>query len=190
MATGTKTTIVGKPSPKSVLLGAVPGATIVGRSPKDLPPPAQHSPLGPSSSERWMNCPGSVRLTASISDPTSGYAEEGTAAHTVSEWCRKRLKPAKAFLGHLVPVLRSDGSVVNIVVDQVMVDGVQAFIDYVNEFESDLEIIEGRVSYEAWVENGWGTLDHGQINEKKKRVILTDLKYGMGVKGYAKENTP
>jgi len=43
---------------------------------------AAHAKLAPSAAHRWLNCPGSIRLTADIPETTSKYAEEGIAAHT------------------------------------------------------------------------------------------------------------
>jgi hypothetical protein len=46
--------------------------------------PEQHAPLPPSSAERWMRCPGSVRAESLIPfRPISPYAVEGTLAHIV-----------------------------------------------------------------------------------------------------------
>ena len=43
-----------------------------------------HSLIGASSSERWLHCPGSVRLYAMIPDRRETiYAATGTAAHDV-----------------------------------------------------------------------------------------------------------
>lgn len=46
-----------------------------------------HSKLGASSSDRWMNCPGSVTLLERVpaDNRSSIYAEEGTAAHGLAE---------------------------------------------------------------------------------------------------------
>jgi len=44
-----------------------------------------HARLSPSSGERWMTCPGSVKLTEGIEDKGSSYAAEGTAAHEMAE---------------------------------------------------------------------------------------------------------
>ncbi|MDE1946250.1 MAG: DUF2800 domain-containing protein, partial [Patescibacteria group bacterium] len=49
-----------------------------------------HSPLGASSAERWMNCPGSSVLLkrfdcGETDDPT--YRKEGTAAHEAAKFC-------------------------------------------------------------------------------------------------------
>src|SRR5690606_30590166 len=45
----------------------------------------KHALLSASGSERWLNCPGSVRLEQDFPDTTSPYAQEGTAAHELSE---------------------------------------------------------------------------------------------------------
>lgn len=55
-----------------------------------------HAILGASSMDRWGNCPGSIRIIE-ISPParTSIYAQEGTAAHTLCEFCYEHgLHPA------------------------------------------------------------------------------------------------
>jgi len=43
-----------------------------------------HSKIGASSMSRWMNCPGSVRLSEGITSPESKFAKEGTDAHQVA----------------------------------------------------------------------------------------------------------
>lgn len=49
--------------------------------------PADHSPYGPSSFERWQvgACPPSVRLSEGISLPRQKYSDEGDLAHKVAE---------------------------------------------------------------------------------------------------------
>ena len=47
--------------------------------------PNQHALLSPSSSERWLHCPKSVRLSEQFEDTTSVYASEGTEAHALCE---------------------------------------------------------------------------------------------------------
>lgn len=45
----------------------------------------RHAELGASRTERWMHCPGSVRLTRSVPDADTPYAAEGRLAHTHAE---------------------------------------------------------------------------------------------------------
>lgn len=51
--------------------------------------PTQHANLSPSSAERWISCPASIRMTAEhaddIDDKDSPYALEGTIAHALAE---------------------------------------------------------------------------------------------------------
>ncbi len=44
-----------------------------------------HARLSPSAAERWMTCPGSVKLSEGREDKGSAYAAEGTAAHELAE---------------------------------------------------------------------------------------------------------
>lgn len=53
-----------------------------------------HAVLGASGADRWINCPPSARLQEHIPDKISEYADEGTAAHELSELIlRRRLTP-------------------------------------------------------------------------------------------------
>ena len=60
--------------------------------------PTGHSPLGFSGAERYMNCPGSVALIASL-PPEAGegdpeYRARGTAAHAAAAWCLREGRDA------------------------------------------------------------------------------------------------
>jgi hypothetical protein len=141
-----------------------------------------HSPLGPSSADRWINCTGSVNATRGIADTSSEFAAEGSFAHNIAEMARKADKPAKHFIGHTDT---QDGY--EFVCDKEMADHVQFFIDYVNQFEADENLNEGRVKYDGWVEDGFGTLDAALLNDGT--TIVADLKYGKGIQVYAEDNS-
>ena len=53
--------------------------------------PGQHALLSPSSAHRWLNCPPSAKLCASVKDVSSTYAQQGTDAH---ELCQYKLEKA------------------------------------------------------------------------------------------------
>ena len=147
---------------------------------------AAHSALGPSASDRWIPCPGSVHLTAGMKDEGSGYAMEGTAAHTLSEHMRVENKPASAYKGNMIPVDHQDGSGhTDYEVTQEMVDAVQSFVTYCGNI-GGVAFYERRLSYSAWVPGGFGTADDIRINEPVVDVI--DLKYGKGVQVFAEDN--
>lgn len=54
----------------------------------------RHSPFGPSSRSRWVNCPGSVALSKDIPSKSSDHAIDGTRAHALLAECIfKRTSP-------------------------------------------------------------------------------------------------
>ena len=144
----------------------------------------QHSIVGPSAAERWLNCSGSVLLTKDVPDTPSRYAIEGTAAHTLSEWVRREGKKARDFEGRVIRVSRGDLHS-DVKVDEEMIDAVQEFVDRVNEQPGD-ELIEIRVDYTPYVKGGFGTLDSAKLNDGT--CYITDFKYGQGVKKEASNN--
>jgi hypothetical protein len=139
----------------------------------------QHSILGPSGAKRWINCPGSVNATKNLADITSDFAAEGLFAHYISELCRIEKLDAKEYLG-----TKSDDGKWEC--DTEMVNAVQDFLDYINQFECEEELVEARVEYNAWVEDGFGTLDAGLLNDVV--CIIIDLKYGKGIQIWAEDN--
>ena len=48
--------------------------------------PSKHASLSPSAAARWINCPGSVRLSEQVpQEGSTSYADEGTVAHSLAE---------------------------------------------------------------------------------------------------------
>ncbi len=139
-----------------------------------------HSDVGPSGGDRWMNCPGSVPATAHLPDTTSEFAAEGIFAHYITELARNQNNDANYYHG-----FTSEDGVWTC--DKEMVIAVQDFLDYVDQWEGDV-FVEQRVSYDAWVENGFGTSDHICINAEKRHCLVNDFKYGKGIQIFAKGN--
>lgn len=52
--------------------------------------PDVHAKLSASGAKKWIACPGSVLLEASVQDKPSAYATEGTNAHALGE---AKIKP-------------------------------------------------------------------------------------------------
>lgn len=140
-----------------------------------------HSIVGPSAAKRWINCPGSVLATKDLPDVESSYATEGTAAHTLTEWCRLKNVRAEQYLGAYIPV----GDDTRMFVDQEMVDAANEFCDYVADL-GGLALIEERVNYSSFVEGGFGTSDH--ISFVDRTCHVADFKYGKGVQVFAAGN--
>lgn len=143
----------------------------------------RHSPLGPSSAKRWINCPGSVRATADIIEAPSSYADEGTAAHALSEWCRRDGCSAKKYEGAILVVVRGEHKR-EIPVTPELIDGVDRFVEYVEGLPG-IPLYEVEVSYDQWVPRGFGTTDDVRLGET---TYNTDFKFGKGVQVYAKRN--
>ena len=90
-----------------------------------------HAKLSPSSSKRWITCPGSVRGIAALGPDvrsTSSFAAEGTVAHEVHELAIAESKPAKDFIGRK---FTADGF--EFTVTEEMAEAVQESIDYIND---------------------------------------------------------
>ena len=64
--------------------------------------PDTHALLSPSSSERWIACPPSVRLSEKFEEKNSEYAAEGTAAHSLCEYKLRQI------LGYEEPDIREN----------------------------------------------------------------------------------
>lgn len=129
-----------------------------------------HSLLPPSSAHRWTVCTASVQfiLDSGIEDSSSVYADEGTIAHAhAAEW----LKTGKE------PVIPSSE----------MCDHVKSYVDFVvgKKLTGDVHYVERRVRLFYYPEQR-GTVDDALFN--RKRLYISDFKYGAGVGVYAENN--
>lgn len=136
-----------------------------------------HAILGPSSADRWLNCPGSVALTRDLPDEDSPYAKEGSAAHEVLEAARRGTRSLLAMLG----TKTSNG----VTVTQDMLDAAQYFMDHLAELPG-VEFNEQKVEFTDWVAEGFGTLDAAKGNDGV--VYIRDFKYGRGILVEAADN--
>lgn len=140
--------------------------------------PGEHSALGPSSSERWINCPGSVKASEGLPDEESIFAAEGTAAHHMADLAYRANKPAKAYIGDRIIVgKRSFG------VTEEFAGHIQEYLDWCAEVPGQ-HLSEVRVDYGF----GFGTIDRATLDSKTSVCTIRDLKFGKGVQVYAKEN--
>lgn len=128
---------------------------------------SDHAKLSPSSAARWMHCAGSVALTADMPDETTSYAEEGTKAHGLAEFC-------------LTHTLNTD-SVVGSEYDDDMRMHVQSHIDYVRKVANGERLyVEQRLDLREWIADGFGTADTLILKKRERHLDVIDLKYGMG----------
>lgn len=153
--------------------------------------PDVHSRLGASSSHRWMNCPGSVKLCEAVPDRSSSYAEEGTLAHSLAEliinYNLSRIKKAEFNKG----MKKIQGSQYY---SQEMQDYIKDYTEKVWELMNAAKSIskdavlltEQRLDFSDWVPDGFGTGDVVIVYDRVIHII--DLKYGKGVGVSAEEN--
>lgn len=146
---------------------------------------AKHAVLSASSSERWINCPPSARLCEAYEDKGSDYAAEGTDAHTL---CEYRLKQA---LG--IPV---KNPIENLSwYNEEMEECAAGYAAYVVELleaakqtcSDPVVMIEQRVDFSRWVQEGFGTADCILIADGVLNIV--DYKHGKGVEVSAEGNT-
>ncbi len=154
--------------------------------------PDVHSRLGASSSHRWMNCPGSVKLCEAVPDKGSSYAEEGTLAHSLAEliinYNLGRIKKAEFNKG----MKEIQGSQYY---SQEMQDYIKDYTEKVWELMNAAKSIskdavlltEQRLDFSDWVPDGFGTGDVVIVYDRVIHII--DLKYGKGV-GVSAEKNP
>ena len=140
-------------------------------------PPKGHAILSASSSERWLNCPPSARLCEAYEDKGSDYAAEGTDAHTL---CEYRLKQA---LG-----IPTENPVENLSwYNEEMEECAAGYVAYVVELletakqacSDPVVMIEQRVDFSRWVQEGFGTADCILIADGVLNIV--DYKHGKGV---------
>ena len=147
-------------------------------------PPKGHAILSASSSDRWLHCPPSARLCETYEDKGSDYAAEGTDAH---ELCEYKLKKA---LG----MDASDPTENLTWYNEEMEDCANDYAAYILEMveaakESCADpkvLIEQRVDFSRWVEQGFGTADCIIIADGTLRIC--DYKHGLGVLVDATDN--
>lgn len=147
-------------------------------------PPNGHALLSASASDRWLHCPPSARLCEAYEDKGSDYAAEGTDAHAL---CEYKLRKA---LGMEAADPTENLSWFN----QEMEDCASGYAAFIMELFATAKktctdpviLIEQRVDFSRWVEQGFGTSDAILISDGTMHVI--DYKHGLGVLVSAEDN--
>jgi hypothetical protein len=152
--------------------------------------PKAHAKLSPSAADRWIHCPGSIRLSEQCPDPgSSAYADEGTVAHAAAE--AKLLYAAaeiskKAYSARIAKLKKSEYW------SGEMDEATDLYASLVRERiaalgEDDAELmVEQRFSLDKWAPGSFGTSDAVIVGGGAIEVV--DLKYGKGVRVSAKGN--
>ena len=145
---------------------------------------ANHALLSASSSHRWLNCPPSARLCEGYDDKGSDFAAEGTDAHAL---CEFKLRTA---LGLEAKDPTEDLTWYNSEMEECA-NGYVAFVmELVEEAKKTcpdpVVLIEQRLDYSKYVEEGFGTGDCVIIADGTLHIV--DYKHGRGVLVEADDN--
>lgn len=134
---------------------------------------AVHADLGASASERWLNCAGSIRMSAGIPSSETSYTREGTAAHLLASRCLEQNVDPAAFGGVLM---------LGVEVDDEMVDGVTVYVEHCRTkmAQATRHWVEQRFSLASLNPPApmYGTADFVALIGRTLHV--DDLKYGAG----------
>lgn len=146
-----------------------------------------HAQLGASKADRWMNCPGSIRLEGTVPEGSGDtfYAAEGTAAHTLGELALTR---------NADPILWLGTKLGDIEVTEEMVDAVRLYVDTIRGRMEDnvggAQFIEKKFSLLPLNPPApmYGTSDAATYFAPTRTLFVDDLKYGRGVLVDADDN--
>jgi hypothetical protein len=141
-----------------------------------------HVELSPSGADRWLNCPGSVALSRGIKDSGSWFADEGTAAHELSEKCLRSGSNPHDFLGQVIKIKDKE-----FVVDSDMAENVSVYVSHVRALQQRSGrggLIEARFDLGKRGLNPpapmRGTSDFTLHDPAARTLHVVDLKYGAG----------
>lgn len=143
-----------------------------------------HALLSASSSHRWLNCPPSARLCEGYDDKGSDFAAEGTDAHAL---CEFKLRTA---LGMEAKDPTEDLTWYNSEMEECANGYVSFVMELVEEAKKTcpdpVVLIEQRLDYSKYVEEGFGTGDCVIIADGTLHIV--DYKHGRGVLVEADDN--
>jgi hypothetical protein len=144
-----------------------------------------HARLGASGWSTWGVCPGSDPLGEGLSNTSSSYAKEGTAAHALLEACLVGEVDAETLLGEEIIV---EGEVFT--VDNDMADAVNSAIDIIKSYhDGGTMLIEQMVPIDHLTgeEGAEGPADVAIVSRDGTLLTIVDYKHGQGVMVYADE---
>ena len=137
----------------------------------------KHAYLSASASHRWLACPPSAKLCANILDQASEYAQQGTDCHELCAYLVEKalgkdvIDPTENLTYYDAEMQNCAEEYRNYVLEQ---------IEAAKEFCKDPQVmIEQRLDFTRWVENGFGTGDCVIVADEVLQII--DYKHGLGI---------
>ena len=131
---------------------------------------SSHSRLSPSSSERWLRCPGSVGLLEALGNPdsSSDAADEGTYLHAVtSDLLALELDDASMLLGRKSACGRFE-------LDAATVEHVQTCVDIARDLTSASSVVAYETRYDVnmpWIVEAFEALGTKHAAKVAKRLL-------------------
>lgn len=149
-----------------------------------------HSKFGASSASRWLNCPGSIKLSATVPlQKSSGYALEGTAAHKLSEICLIKGGNPHDFVGEEITLDAKDASKAEkYLVSDDMANAVEIYVNYVRGLRGEMNI-ETKFDLSFIEPEMFGTNDCCVYDRLLGVLEVIDYKHGSGVAVSPEENS-
>lgn len=138
---------------------------------------SSHALLSPSASHRWLSCPPSAKLCATVLDQSSSYAQQGTDAHSLCAYLVEKAlgRDTKNPTENLEYY---DSEI------QSCVKSYAAFV--MEEYEKAKQtcpdtdvLIEQKVDFSRWVDGSTGTADCILLSDGTAEVI--DYKHSVGI---------
>lgn len=137
----------------------------------------KHAYLSASASHRWLACPPSAKLCANILDQASEYAQQGTDCHELCAYLvekalgRDVIDPTENLTYYDAEMQNCAEEYRNYILEQ---------IEAAKEFCKDPQVmIEQRLDFSRWVENGFGTGDCVIVADEILQII--DYKHSLGI---------
>lgn len=155
----------------------------------------EHALLSASSSHKWLNCTPSAILELEVENKETESAKEGTVAHKL---CEHKLKTAlnissKKSESHIISKKSKsehDSPYYSEEMETHALEYVQFILEQLNickqSCKDPLVLIEERLEFSDYVEEGFGTADCIIIADEKLHIV--DFKYGVGVLVSAEDN--
>lgn len=142
----------------------------------------EHSPLGASAADRWMNCPGSIALLKKFGMPETeepDYTKQGTAAHAAASKCLLEGLEAWEVVGEKFGDIECD------------VEMSEAIATYLEVCRPLKDIPHGQVYIERHLTSRkhalmYGTVDFGVVADSLLNIV--DYKHGIGVPVEVEDN--
>lgn len=148
---------------------------------------AKHSPVSPSSCERFWNCPASVKMQEGLPQQTSAYAAEGTIAHLLGALSLEHKRDPHFYVDEEL----EDGDVIMKVTEE-MADAVELYYKTVFSMARKAKAskihIEEMITADHIDKDSYGTCDCYFYNGQGNELYVFDYKHGMGVAVDAENN--